>query len=58
MRFSQKIMLTWSLRQSTKKPKSQTFLQQFVEDLLELKDDGMIVDLNGQDVTVHAELSV
>ena len=48
----------WGLWQSTGKPKFQTFLQRFVEDLSELKDEGVTVNINGQEVTVKAELTV
>ena len=57
-RFSQKNMLIWGLWQSTGKPKFQTFLQRFIEDLRELKDEGVAISLDGQDVTIKAELTV
>ena len=57
-RFSQKNMLIWGLWQSTGKPKFQTFLQRFVEDLSELKDEGVTIKIDGQDTTIKAELTV
>lgn len=58
MRFSQKNMLLWGLWQSTGKPKFQTFLQRFVEDLTDLHRSGVSVTIKGQDITVKAELTV
>ena len=51
-------MLIWGLWASTGISKFQTFLQQFVEDLSELKDNGVTINLDGQDITVNAELTV
>ncbi|VDI16623.1 Hypothetical predicted protein [Mytilus galloprovincialis] len=56
MRFSRKNLILWGVWQAKGKPMFQTFFQPFVKQMIDLKNNGIVVKLQNVETTIKAAL--